>query len=47
MKNRAESIYHHMKENMLLERKLDATMNTAIFLLNKGEFGRLDSVIAT
>jgi hypothetical protein len=36
MKNRAESIYHHMKENALLDRKLDNTVRAAILTIDRG-----------
>jgi len=36
MRNRAESIYHHIKENKLLDRKLEETVRLVVGFMNRG-----------
>ena len=46
MVNRAESIYHHMKENKKLDRMLDQTIRTAAMTIDRSPLTQDDQIIA-
>lgn len=46
MTNRAESIYHHMKENKKIDRMLSNTIRTAVLTMDRGPHMEDDSIIA-
>jgi len=46
MRNRAESIYHHLKENKRLDRKLDNAIEGATMVMDRGPHAVDESILA-
>lgn len=46
MQNRAGAVYHHVKENGLLDRKFEQTVRLAVDTMDRGTQMEEDSIIA-